>query len=536
MSEHAKDALRRPRPRLYVLHRWIGLVLAVVGTLVFFSGALATFAAEIDRWASREHYPSVDAIADFDFDEAVARAAEEVDPRFHENIDAEQEPGEPLQFHFYRLEDSGEWAGVGIDMDPRTLEILDRREGGVDEVWGVSPRHALARFVIDLHVLLLLPRTLGLLATGLVGLGLLMLVASGVWVHRPTRAKLARRPRRKRLRLWVGDLHTLVGSWTLPFTAVLAMTGAFYSLSSTVLLPGVTAVAFDGDVNAMYETLYGEAKVPPAEGSAAPESLYRDARARSEGASFRSLGLHAWGGAGAHAMVTLERSRPLAGGEVLYYLYEGHGGEFLQAKPEFGGQPSAGGSLLRLVDELHFGTLLGLATRAAWLLLGLATCGLSATGLLIYTQRQRRAEAGGEGDTGTLRLTRALAVAMSAGLPATAALVLAAWALGYGLGGDAVGELMCAGLVLGLGLTATIGWRLELRAALALVTAAAGLGWLVAPLLVALANGCAPLRAWSQGEFAINATGDLMAVALGVGLLALARRLRTPTPTPQEAN
>lgn len=523
----ASTPLRRARPRLYLVHRWIGLVVAVVGTLILFSGALATVAEEIDDWAARTPtLPAVDAVPGFDLDAAWDRAraelpAEAGPPR---EVVIRQARGGPLRARFSPGEGEDRREPIVVALDPRDLSVLDPAP---------ASETALARFVIELHVFLLLPQTLGLIVTGLTALALLVLLASGLWVHRVRWAKLVAAPRRGRLRQLSGDLHTLVGTWTLPFTALLAATGAFLCLSTTLVLPGIAALVHGGDRAAMLEPFRARVDNPadpelgPGEGPAL-DPIVRDALGRSEGAVFRQLRLHEWGTDAAQATVVLARESPWRSTRTRD-VYDGRDGAWLGPKPALGARPSRGGALLELVDALHFGTLFGGLNRAAWAVLGLLSCALASTGLLVYATRQRGP------DRPTTRLVRGLAVAMSVGLPLSTALVIAAWALSTALGIAEPDLAMSASLVLALGLTTGLGVRLELRAAVRTGLALAGLGLLAAPGLALLATGVGPRAAWLGGQPLAVVGGDLTLVAIGLGLLALGHRFRprsAPCPPP----
>ncbi|MEO0606112.1 MAG: PepSY-associated TM helix domain-containing protein, partial [Myxococcota bacterium] len=226
------------RKKHYLLHRWVGLVVALIGLLVFFSGAVATFHQEIDGWATRGHrYPHFQDVEDFSLDEAMALAARDVPEARLEQVDIRQTEGRPL-FLFLHEHDDSEGSirevGVATRIDPTDRSVVSRIEGDRAAVFVDDPIHSLSRFFIDLHIFLLMPRTLGLTVVGLTGFALLVLICTGTLVHRPTWSTLGRVPRSMG-RKGMGELHTLVGLWTLPYTAILAMTGTFFAFAGTVL-------------------------------------------------------------------------------------------------------------------------------------------------------------------------------------------------------------------------------------------------------------------------------------------------------------
>lgn len=503
----------RTRNRLYLLHRWIGLVLGCLGTLVFFSGTVAVFHEPLDSWACRRAHPPVHAVEGFDLGHAYEAALEGAPASLRHRVDLSQEPGEPLHVLAFDAEGA---AGVSVELSPATLGVLQRREGSQQELLRPIPRRSLARFVLDLHVFLLLPSTLGLLATGLLGLGLLLLLTTGLLVHRPTWRTLSHPPRRSKRRRFLGDLHTLVGSWSLPFTLVLAITGTFFSLSAIALRPTVAAVAYGGDHGALVHDLVGTPEIPESEGTAPLGPLLRDALARADGAELLRVRLERWEQPGARAVVTLRHRHPL-GDSRRTFVYDGQTGALVADKPRLGSRPSLGGRLLELVDALHFGTLLGVVTEILWFLLGLVTCGLASTGILVFVARQR------DEHGPTARVMRALAVASSAGLPATFALCVAAWAGACALGLREPAVPMTGALLVGLSASTLVGLRYPLERALALVFHVGGVGLLVMPSMAAMANGLPLYAAWTRGLGSRVVAVDVTLVGLGVGLLLAAR-------------
>lgn len=506
----------RTRNRLYLLHRWIGLVIGVLGTIVIFSGTVAVFHQELDSWADRRpDFSPVHALGDFDLERAYRVAMQGAPDAYRHRVDLEQELGGPLRVVAF---DPKQPVGRSTTLDPSTLRILQRRDGPRAEILALAPRRTLARFVLDLHIFLLMPATLGLFATGLVGLGLLVLLLTGLLVHRPSWRTLSRPPRRTKRRRFLGDLHTLVGSWSLPFTLVIAVTGAFFSLSGIVLRPAIAVVAYGGDHGALVRDLVGSPEVRESEGVASLRPLLRDALVRAEGAELRRVRLERWEQPGAKATITLVH-RELLGEARRIFVYDGQTGELVGEKPSLGARPSLGGWLLDLVDALHFGTLLGPVTRVLWFLLGLGTCGLAATGILIFAARQRD-------EHGPLaRAMRALAIASSAGMPLTLALCVAAWASWCVMGRPDPAGAMTGALLLGLATSAVIGLRYPLERALAITLGGGGLGLLAMPMLAALANELPIHAAWTQGLGLRVAIVDLVLVVLGVSLLLVARSL-----------
>ena len=69
-------------------------------------------------------------------------------------------------------------------------------------------------------------------------------------------------------------------------------------------------------------------------------------------------------------------------------LYEGPTRSFLGQQPPVGTVPSAGGTLYGLMAPLHFGHFAGLASKAVWGALGVATCFVILSGFRLWVRRR----------------------------------------------------------------------------------------------------------------------------------------------------
>jgi len=513
----------RPRKRLYLLHRWVGLILAAPALLVFFSGAIAIFHHELDDWAHRgQPYRAASEVEGFDLGLAHAVAAQDVPEEYLAQVDIAQPERRPLRFFFHTHEPVGgaiEEHGVAVDLDPETLEVVRRRSGAREEAMAPTALEALGAFFYELHIKLLMPETLGLVATGVVGFALMVLVVSGVFVYRPTLAKLRRRPRTRTTRSFAGDVHTLVGSWTLPFTAILAMTGAFFSFAGAVLIPVVAMTAFDGDQEALIRTVIGQVEVAESNEVADLGPIFADALNRADGdLSFASL--DQWRQPGANATVAVVE-HSLLGDRTRTLVYDGHTGEFLKEKPPFGPVPSVGNTLVVLMGELHFGSLVGLVTKVLWFLLGITTCALGIAGLLVFVVRR--------GDRGrATRTAEVMTGVLGGGLPLAAAGACLSWVAAGAAGVRDISTGMSVTFLFGLILAGIFSVFRSVRRALALAWTVTGLALLTFVMLAPAVTGVGPLAAWADSHarwtVAVDFSIALMAVLSLLGAFRLARR------------
>lgn len=97
---------------------------------------------------------------------------------------------------------------------------------------GVTPWLGARRLLRDLHRHLMLPRWIGLPLVAILSLPLTALLVTSFAIYKKWWCGFLRLPRRPRnvadRRRFVGDLHRWVGLWSLPFLALIAITGGWY--------------------------------------------------------------------------------------------------------------------------------------------------------------------------------------------------------------------------------------------------------------------------------------------------------------------
>lgn len=531
------------RTRFYQIHSWTGFLLGLLSLVVFFTGAIAVFAQELGAWGARgkTQPPLLDIRVPW-LSTMVDSLGGQVDPRFKDEISLSQDAGGPLTlfFHTHETDVKGKARerGVRYDLDVRDRKVLLRREGLDEEVFAPTSSSALTDFFVDLHVHLLIPPPAGLYATGIVGFGLMLLLISGVVIHRRFFRDMFRFKPGPALRLTLRSLHTVTGTWLLPYAIVLSFTGAFFGFAGALLLPAVAKVAFGGDQQKMFEVLVGH-QTPPGDRKlpSTPDLdfMLADARSRSEGV-FRFGALHHWGKEGARAELWVRPTqRRMA---FAKFQYDGMTGAFQGEKPALGTKPSLGASLFSWMGPLHFGDFGGHLSKALWGVLGIASCVLTVSGLLIWSERRRTASMDGEtnprvqGAEAMRRITAALAAA----LPAATFASILAWATWYSNGTDPVRVMGTAfGLCLLAGLGATFFFR-SLRTAARGILAGGGLFSILVPFAATWATGFSPWDAFSAWDAQILAM-DCFFFFLGAALLFVPARMRKgPSPYGRETS
>jgi uncharacterized iron-regulated membrane protein len=348
------------------VHQWVGLKLSLVLAFILFTGTLAVLSHEIDwllqpslrvapssvegepRWdriaASAAAHPRVEAILSIDEPTASAFAA---------RVMVEFDDGKPGFLHVHPttgvVQGEGPWVGA-----QRILRNMHRHLN-LPTTYGVP-------LVSSLAVLMLLS-----VATSFI-------VYKGWWrgFFKPVRTAKART-------LW-GDLHRLMGVWSLWFLLLIAVTSVWY----------------------LVESLGGEA--PPLPRPAL--TLAVDAGARGDAAALPSLGHRM-----AESLAAVRREDPSLDIDMIVFPSEEDGSFVFQgqrtawlvrprANAAFA-DPATARVLLttdaealnvhqrisEMADPLHFGTFAGYWSKVPWFLFGLALTFLAVSGCAIYAIR-----------------------------------------------------------------------------------------------------------------------------------------------------
>lgn len=374
---------------LLAIHGWSGVFMGLLLYAVILTGAIAVFAEQISDWSSPLSY-ATDKLPEKGIDAALRKAESEVDPEFNDDAFFYSDAAGRIRMFLHKddkRDGKPEARGVEFDLDPKTLAVLDRREGWADDISDMNVPKALAEFFVDLHISLHLPNPWGLLLTGVLGLAMLVAAVTGFLVHRHLIRELFTLRRKKDVLLTRRDAHVVAGTWNLPFSFILAFTGSYFSFASAFAIPAMAMVAFGGDQDKLIETVVGapavENKTPATFGNI--DDMLADVRARS-GAEPGFVSIEHYGRADAQVTIsTNSREGELTGGT---WLYKGDTADFIREKPALGIVPSLGNDLFTIMAPLHFGNFAGLWSRIAWFALGFAGAYVTLTGILLWTTRR----------------------------------------------------------------------------------------------------------------------------------------------------
>ncbi|MEM7503467.1 MAG: PepSY-associated TM helix domain-containing protein [Pseudomonadota bacterium] len=224
------DAQPKPagfRAAMTQLHSWAGVVIGAILFAVFWFGTLTVFVYEIDRWMKPEtRLPNPATTIDIDETFAAIRAANSDNPIEEVSILLPNSRKPYIQYFSF-----SETGGFGFHrLNPTTYESMPE-EGS----------HGASGFLYPMHVMLYLPGLIGWWIVLFAALTMMMMLITGVVIHRKIIADFFTFRPQKRIRRSSLDLHNVVGTLFLPFHFLivfsgLAVWGGFYASYPWTLL------------------------------------------------------------------------------------------------------------------------------------------------------------------------------------------------------------------------------------------------------------------------------------------------------------
>ena len=360
------------------LHTWCGLLLGWVLFAIFLTGTLAVFDRELNWWMQPELKRSA-------LDQAGAATTAQQWLEKHHPQEQNWNIGLPTERSPVLSVSVGEQRrGERTYLDPDSGEALEPRQtaGG--------------NFFFRFHYTLHMPRNIGIWAVGFAAMAMLVALISGIVIHKKIFKEFFTFRPAKGQRSWL-DGHNASAVLLLPFHLMITYTGLV--IFFLIYMPAALDALYDGDRRAMQRDLRGSEQTANERGGPGRSEQPAQAAPPMPLAAFIDKG-EAHYGAGmlaglsvsnpgkADARVTV---RPLLGsrieltkGEAL--VFDGVSGKLVQAPP-----PSRASQLTqRVMAGLHFAQFGSYPMRWLYFICGLVSCAMIATGLVLYTVKQRK--------------------------------------------------------------------------------------------------------------------------------------------------
>jgi uncharacterized iron-regulated membrane protein len=384
-------ATAKPRRLAWRLHSLFGLQLSLFLAFVCLTGTVATVSHEIE-WLL---LPEV---------RASGTAADDRWGRMWEAAQTAHPEGWVRSLGPYDRSDADYFGKAAAVALPDGREVTVMVNPATARVTGELAGVTFHSFMRGLHYYLFAPGDWGFYLVTALGFVLAGSLITGVLVYKRFWRGLAKQPRFGRdMRTWMGDLHRLAGVWSIPFVALISLTGMWYLVERA----GVN-----------WETPPPQARALRSQpDAAAVDAWVATAKAAMPGLAITGVSLP-WGDGQPvtvqgewRAWLVRERTNaayidPITG--ALLGLRIAH-------------ELPATERWVHTADPLHFGNFAGVAGKILWVLFGLLLTGLAASGAVINGRRL----AGGERPGVTRSWRNGLGAAMQPTLLIT--LAVPAW-------------------------------------------------------------------------------------------------------------
>ncbi|MGL1956845.1 MAG: PepSY domain-containing protein [Colwellia sp.] len=376
--------------KLYKLHSWVGIITGILLFIIAFTGAVAVFARpELIIWANDEIRGPVSTTSQ-QLEKTIQKYADKVGANYLEEVHIKLPSARTsaiarviYEGHFENEKGRKEHKGQVFELEPNTLSLIN--QSSMTEFFN-NPKLDIATFLAHFHADLHLGRPIGLILTGLLGLTLMVSIATGLFVHRKILAQLFTFRVNKSFSLALNDGHKVMSVWAVLFHSTIAFTGAFLGLATVILVPAAAYVSFNGDQEKLIET-FTAVKAPIIANVQQPTQLSiileKSIKERPD-LTFTNMSIMGYNDQNALVYVFGSGGEQL-GGETL--IYKGATAEFMNSQAKFGRLEGVTGKILDAMFPLHFGNFGGVLIKAMWAILGLATALLPITGMMLWIER-----------------------------------------------------------------------------------------------------------------------------------------------------
>ncbi|MBL0741426.1 PepSY-associated TM helix domain-containing protein [Chryseolinea lacunae] len=368
------------------LHTVSGIVISVLVYVIFFAGSFAFFRNEIINW-ERGDVVNVRTSIDLDLDQALDTLHKEYN----------------LYGRDITITRPNDERRVSVYLTPSKDTLLNKqgREGDflyldseTFKTYSYENSYTLGEFLYRLHFFAQVPYPTGYFLSGFTALFLFFAVLTGVLVHwkKIVTNFYLFRPREKLKTVWT-DAHTVLGTIGLPFQAIYAVTGAFFMINILLLIPNAL-VLYNGDDAKVYDDLgYNHQQF---------EFKHKPLAAPVHINAFMDRAHHEWNDY--HVAEIIVHNY---GDEGMHVLAEGHLANNVQLTSQgelilnvasnqivHRRDPHEGASYVEkvkhLLYSLHYGDYAGTGLRYVSFWLGLLSCFVVITGILVWLEARNK--------------------------------------------------------------------------------------------------------------------------------------------------
>ncbi|WP_257669908.1 PepSY-associated TM helix domain-containing protein [Parapedobacter tibetensis] len=368
---------------LFNTHTISGIVISVALYVIFFAGSFSFFRSEIAGWERNEPVEA-QMFENMDFDGLIDTLGQRYSTY-----------GRDITIRHINKEQR-----VTIDMTG-SKDSLASEEAKLRKYFFINvldfneyeyqKSYSLAEFLYRLHFFAQLNfyGTSGYLLAGLVAFFFLFAIITGVWVHwnKIISNFYLLRPRAKLKTLWT-DAHTALGVLGLPYQFIFAVTGIYLIVGTAVMAPPVVSLLYNNNTEKLYNDMGFAISTYPLANKKLDTSININAfieRTKAEWGDFelRSVALFNYGDAHMHVSVEggpLEKFKFAGKGHI---TYQATTGAVVSQKSPYEGTSYLDGAT-EVLRKLHFGDYGGLGLRIIYFILGIVSCFVIISGVMIW--------------------------------------------------------------------------------------------------------------------------------------------------------
>lgn len=361
-------------------HTVSGIVISVVLFVIFFAGSFSFFRDEIINW-ERSESTAVTREIKLDYNKAL------------ENLDKKYVlHGRKITISKPSIENR---VAVYMEGSRDTLAPAKQKEGSFFYLdnknfksYTYEESYSLGELLYRLHFLAQIPYPVGYYLSGFTALFFLFAIVTGLLLHwkKIVSNFYVFRPKEKLKTLWT-DAHTALGMIGLPFQFVYAVTGAFFMIKLLIVAPAVMAL-YKGDQDKLYKELeYTDTDYKFEYNKLANpfdvEQLINKAKSNWADFEITRVVIQNYGDVNMHVLVEgeLPSHKKFTGiGKVVYRVSDGK--EIARKNPIT--QNGYLDVVKNVLYRIHFGDYGGYALKIVSFVLGIITCFVIISGVMIW--------------------------------------------------------------------------------------------------------------------------------------------------------
>ena len=366
------------------LHTVSGIVISVLLYVIFFAGSFSFFRDEIVNWERNEAVTvrkAIDANADVLLDSVAKNyALFGRDITLRRNYDDRSVMVDLSNSKDTSVAQTGDF----FYLDTKTFETSS-----------YEASYTLGEFLYRLHFFAQIPYPAGYYLSGFTALFFFFAILTGILVHwkKIIPNFYVFRPWAKLKTVWT-DAHTALGTIGLPFQVVYAISGAFLMINLVLVAPNVL-VLYQGDQKKIYEDLgYGHASHPfenkKLDQAVKINDLVLATKKKWRGFDVTEIEINNYGDEGMHITLVGEVPNAVKFTGLGEITYKGANGEIIgQAKDPYKPTSYLDG-VKNSLYRLHFGDYGGYGLKLISFVLGLLSCFVIISGILIWLEARNK--------------------------------------------------------------------------------------------------------------------------------------------------